>query len=50
MISANHLTINIFLHKPITIDKIRGGIAAVYDTAYPHIFYFGLGPFLCDNI
>ena len=43
---ANHLLIEIYPLKPITIDKIGGGIAAVYDTAYPHIFYIGHMPFV----
>ena len=41
------MLIQIFPHKLITIDKIVGGTEAVYDTAFPHIFYFGPGPFLC---
>ena len=36
--------IEIYLPKLITIDKICGGIEAVYDTACPHILYFGPGP------
>ena len=44
------MLIQIFPHKLITIDKIVGGTEAVYDTAFPHIFYFGPGPFLCVGI